>query len=88
MYEALRMKKVLTFILLLAFICISTSACSKNKSPKPNMIQAKRRFANYLEPQEQKDPTHVDLSEGPKLKYDANFGPKKLNFDIKVVDPY
>jgi hypothetical protein len=41
-----------------------------------------------MEPQQHKDPNTVDLSEGPKLKYDANLGPKNLNFDIKIVDPY
>ena len=30
----------------------------------------------------------VDLSEGPKLRYNANFGPKDLNFDIKIINPY
>ena len=52
------------------------------------MIQSKRRFAEYVAPEAQKDPNTIDLSEGPKLKYDAKFGPKKLDFDIKIVDPY
>lgn len=30
----------------------------------------------------------IDLSEGPKLRYDANFGPRDLNFDVKIINPY
>ena len=30
----------------------------------------------------------IDLSEGPKLRYDAKFGPQDLNFDIKIINPY
>ena len=82
------MKKICTFLLLLIFVSVSTTACSQNKTPKQNMIQSKRRFADYVEPQAQNDPTRIDLSEGPKLKYDAKLGPKSLDFDIKIVDPY
>ena len=52
------------------------------------MVQAKRRFAKYIEPQKTKDVGRADLSEGPRLRYDANFGPKTPNFDIKIVNPY
>lgn len=52
------------------------------------MIQSKRRFAEYVEPQNQKNPNTIDLSEGPKQNYNATFGPKNLDFDIKIVDPY
>ena len=30
----------------------------------------------------------IDLSEGPKLRYDAKLGPKDLNFDFKIINPY
>lgn len=50
------------------------------------MIKSKRRFAEYVEPK--KHPGVVDLSEGPKLRYDANFGPKSPEFDIKIKNPY
>ena len=47
------------------------------------MIQSKRRFASYVEPQtEQKDKNVVDLSEGPKLNYNGTLGPQNLNFEI------
>jgi len=82
------MKKILTFVLLITFVGIITTACEQKQTQKQNMIQSKRRFADYIEPEAQNDPTRIDLSEGPKLRYDAKFGPKKLDFDIKIVDPY
>ena len=63
------------------------SACTI-KEQKSTMVQAKRRFAKYVEPQKNKDARSVDLSEGPRLRYDADFGPKTPNFDIKIVNPY
>lgn len=82
------MKKFVALFLLLAFTCVLTTACNQKQSSKPNMIQSKRRFADYLESQDAKDPSRVDLSEGPKLKYDAKLGPKNIEFDVKIVDPY
>jgi len=82
------MKKFWTLVFIAAFLSTFTTAC-KNIKPKQNMIQSKRRFAEYIEPMQQKKATgRIDLSEGPKLKYDADLGPKNLNFDIKIVDPY
>jgi len=81
------MKKVCTFILMMSICLLFTSACTKH--PQKSIVQSKRRFAQYVEPnQVQKDKNIIDLSEGPKLHYDANLGPKNLNFDIKIVDPY
>ena len=82
------MKKLIIFFIMLAFISTCTTACTKQGQPKPNMIQSKRRFAQYVEPTSQKNPNAIDLSEGPKLQYDANLGPKNLEFDIKIIDPY
>ena len=82
------MKKLCAYLLLLSILILCTTSCNKQPSQKQNLIQSKRRFAEYMEPQQHKDPNTVDLSEGPKLKYDANLGPKNLNFDIKIVDPY
>jgi len=81
------MKKFSVFFLVLAFIVVCTTACT-NSSKKPNMIQSKRRFENYVNPQSQKDPHVIDMSEGPKLNYNAKFGPKAPEFDVKIVDPY
>ena len=82
------MKKAICFLFFLTFACTFTTACTNQTKKKPNMIQSKRRFADYVEPQEQKNPNAIDLSDGPKLRYDAKFGPKNPEFDIKIVDPY
>lgn len=81
------MKKIYIFLLLLAFVTTVTSGCSPNTN-KPNMIQSKRRFAEYVEPQGNVNKNVVDLSEGPKQNYNAQLGPQNLSFDIKIVDPY
>ncbi len=82
------MKKVLFIFIILSFIMTLATGCNRLSGKKQNLIQSKRRFAEYVEPQAQKPSNVVDLSEGPKLKYDAHLGPKNLNFDIKIVDPY
>lgn len=51
------------------------------------MVQAQRRFAKYLD-QQQGNPNAIDLSEGPRQNYNAKFGPKNIEFDVKIVDPY
>lgn len=82
------MKKVTLIMLCFVFSTVVFSACTpKQKAPA---IKYQRKLEKYL-PQENNAPkakNTVDLSEGPKLKYDAKFGPKDLNFDIKVVNPY
>ena len=82
------MKKILSFIIMFSLVSVCTTACSNQHKPKQNMIQSKRRFAQYLDSEEQKNPNAIDLSEGPKQNYNAKFGPKNLEFDIKIVDPY
>ena len=67
-------------------MCVS--ACTPQSTKSNNMIKSKRRFADYVESSSQKPRSVVDLSEGPKQKYDAYLGPQNLNFDIKIVDPY
>ena len=52
------------------------------------MVQSKRRFAEYVEPQGEIKKGVIDLSEGPKQNYNAQLGPQNINFDIKIVDPY
>ena len=80
------MKKICIFLLMLSFVTACTSACSQKQ--KPNMVQSKRRFAKYVETHQVQGGSVVDLSEGPKLNYDSNFGPTNPNFEIKIVDPY
>lgn len=82
------MKNVVIFFMIFSFIITCTTACTNQGKPKQNMIQSKRRFADYIEPQAQKNPNAIDLSEGPKLQYNAKFGPKNPEFDIKIEDPY
>ena len=61
------------------------SACDATpKSP----IKYERKLGKYFEEDNQRIGGVVDLSEGPKLRYNAKFGPKDLNFDIKIVNPY
>ena len=80
------MKKYGLLIVCLLLSSILLSACNADPS---SPIKYERKLGKYLEPQENK-PTGgtIDLSEGPKLKYNANFGPKDLNFDFKIINPY
>ena len=82
------MKKFIALIFLFVLIISVTTACSHKVKQKANLIQSKRRFAEYMEPSSTAKPNTIDLSEGPKLNYDANLGPRSLNFDIKIIDPY
>ena len=86
--EVFLMKQICIIIMLLALITVSTTACTRSKKAKQNMIQSKRRFAEYIEPQKSQTYNRIDLSDGQKLRYDAKLGPQNLNFDIKIVDPY
>ncbi len=80
------MKKICSLVLCVSFILLTTSACTSKQ--KKSMINSQRRFAQYIE-QKNETPTGViDLSEGPRLKYDAFFGPKALDFDFKIKNPY
>ena len=61
------------------------SAC--NTVPN-SPIKYERKFGKYFEPEQKSTGAMIDLSEGPKLRYNANFGPKDLNFDFKIINPY
>lgn len=82
------MKKYCPLVICLVVSSFLLSACSSvAKSP----IQYQRKLEKYLNPEKEIHKVQggmVDLSEGPKLNYNANFGPKELNFDIKIVNPY
>jgi len=84
------MKKL--FFLTACFVASAMllSACQVETN-KSSMVNAKRRLEQYIPATEggkAKTSSYVDLSEGPKLKYNADFGPRDLNFDVKVVNPY
>ena len=72
--------------MLLSLLAVCVSACNiKQDTP---MIKSQRRLEKYIQPTDDKPSGMVDLSEGPKLRYDAYFGPKALNFDFKIENPY
>ena len=80
------MKKICSLIICLCIVTFCASACTvKREAP---LINSQRRLEKYIKPLENKDSSVVDLSEGPKLRYDADFGPKNPNFDFKIVNPY
>jgi len=78
------MKKLCCLIIFASVLSFCVSACT-SKQPG-SIIKSKRRFAQYVEPE--KHSGVIDLSDGPKLRYDANFGPKTPKFDIKIKNPY
>lgn len=78
------MYKICILMIFSLILSVCVSAC--NKQQNSTMVQSQRRLAKYLEPQ--KENGVVDLSEGPKLKYNANFGPKNPSFDFKIINPY
>lgn len=80
------MKKICSLIILAFVISVCASAC--NVQPPASMVKSQRRFAKYVEPPNNVQGGVVDLSEGPKTRYEANFGPKALDFDIKIRNPY
>ncbi len=78
------MKKYSLLIVCLLLSSFLLSACDS----KPNStIKYERKLGKYFDT-EQKAGGVVDLSEGPKLRYDAKLGPSDLNFDFKIVNPY
>ena len=80
------MKKHGLLIVCLLASSVLLSAC--NATPK-SPINYERKLGKYFEEEEkQQVGGFIDLSEGPKLKYEAKFGPKDLNFDFKIVNPY
>lgn len=80
------MKNYSLLIVCLLASSILLSAC--NATPE-SPIKYERKLGKYFESEENKPiGGMIDLSEGPKLRYNANFGPKDLNFDIKIINPY
>ena len=81
------MKKHGLFILCLLISSVLLSAC--NTTPN-SPIKYERKLGKYFESDGNNKPSGgvIDLSEGPKLRYNANFGPRDLNFDIKIINPY
>jgi len=86
------MKKYSLIIVCLLVCSVMISGCRFKIKPikKQQTINYQRKLEKYLpaENSSQKTSSGIDLSEGPKLKYDASFGPREVNFDVKVVNPY
>ena len=79
------MKKYGLLVVCLLISSILLSAC--NTMPD-SPIKYERKLGKYFEPEKQNVGGTIDLSEGPKLRYNANFGPKDLSFDFKIINPY
>lgn len=81
------MEKYCLFIVCIITASFLFSGCNTKQSN--NTINYHRRLEKYLPSEKvQNSGGVVDLSEGPKTRYDAKFGPKDLNFDIKINNPY
>ena len=80
------MKKYSLYVVCLLISTVLLSACTAMpKSP----IKYERKLGKYFDSDEKRvQGGTIDLSEGPKLHYNAKFGPKDLNFDIKIINPY
>lgn len=76
------------YSLLIVCLLISTALLSACTTTPKSPIKYERKLGKYFEQEQQTPAGTIDLSEGPKLKYDAKFGPKDLNFDIKIINPY
>ena len=73
-------------LLVVCLLVTTLLLCACSVEPK-SAIKYERKLGKYFE-EEKSVGGVVDLSEGPKLRYNANFGPKDLNFDFKIVNPY
>ncbi len=80
------MEKYCLFIVCLLVSCLLFSGCDAKQAKSP--INYQRRLEKYLPSEPVKPMGSIDLSDGPKTRYDAKFGPKDLNFDIKLNTKY
>ena len=82
------MKK--TIFVLVCFVLANVFLTGCAVKSKTQTIQYQRKLQHYLpsNTSNQKSTGTIDLSEGPKLRYDAKLGPGDLNFDIKIANPY
>lgn len=79
------MKKFSILVLCLIVMSLFLSACTTTtKSP----IKYERKLGKYFQNENTPQGEMIDLSEGPRLNYDGNLGPKDLNFEMKLITPY
>lgn len=79
------MKKCLLLVACLLCSSLLLSACTKTPD---STIKYERKLGKYFEENKKPQGGMIDLSEGPKLNYDAKLGPRDLNFDFKIENPY
>ena len=80
------MEKYCLFVVCLLISCLLFAGCDIKQTTSP--INYQRKLEKYLPTEPVKAAKTIDLSEGPKTKYEANFGPKDLDFDIKILTRY
>lgn len=80
------MEKYCLFVVCLLVSCLLFAGCDIKQTKSP--INYQRRLEKYLSTEPVKAAKTIDLSEGPKTRYDAHFGPKDLDFDIKILTRY
>ena len=84
------MKKFAILLLCLVFSVCLLTACGNNKKDTINYNGRLKQYIPNEKTNTQKSTSSriIDLSEGPKVKYDKNLGPADVNFDIKIKNPY
>lgn len=83
------MKNLVILVVFLLLFSVLLSAC--HITQRKQTIEFHRRFEKYIQPEVEKPKekrTNIDLSEGPKLNYNSNFGPSDVNFDFQVNTKY
>ena len=84
------MKKTCIGLLCLGIITTGVLLSGCTVKSNKQTINYQRKLQNYLPSGTtgQRPTGMIDLSEGPKARYDAKLGPHDLNFDIKISNPY
>ena len=82
------MKKTIFVLICFVLTNVFLTGCSVKSNTQT--IKYQRRLQNYLpsDASGQRIPGTIDLSDGTKTQYDASLGPKELNFEIKINNPY
>lgn len=82
------MKKTIFVLICFMLTSVFLTGCAlKNNSQQT--IKYQRKLQKYLPANTTgQQGGRIDLSEGPKTKYDTNLGPGELNFDINIKNPY
>lgn len=79
--------KRIVFLLVCIILC-SIFVCACSVKPQKPTINYQRRLKKYIQTETPNTTQTIDLSEGPRLRYDVNLGPQDVNFDFKIKNPY